>query len=396
MTPPIAFLSFNGAQILRDGQLTTGSIAVREGFMRDNTHAGGPSINLAGYYVLPGIIDLHGDAFEHHVAPRPSAPFPVQLGLAGTDRDAAANGVTTAWMAQSWSWEGGGRGPEFAEKFLQAHSDYRPQLLTDLRVQIRCETHTVDTQDRLIDAIETYGVDYVVFNNHLDEAVEMAKTQPDRVAAWAARAGRTAAEHIALVEATRDLNTQVPRYLCNLAAAFDRLAVRYGSHDDPDGRTREYYSMIGAKICEFPTHRSAAALAKTWADPVIMGAPNVVRGGSQSGNIAAVSLIREGLCDALVSDYHYPTLAQSAFALADADIMDFARAWGMISTRPARIMGLGDRGVIDEGKRADLTIINATTRQIEGTMAAGRWSHLSGGLAHRLTQAAPKLRIAAE
>ncbi|MDO6591064.1 alkylphosphonate utilization protein [Loktanella sp. D2R18] len=396
MTPPIAFLSMTGAQILRGGRIETGNISVREGFMRDDPIGGGPSINLAGYYILPGIIDLHGDAFEHHLAPRPTAPFPMAFGLAGTDRDAAANGVTTAWMAQSWSWEGGGRGPDFAEDFMQAHADYRDQMLTDLRIQIRCETHTVNTQDRLIAAIENYGIDYVIFNNHLDEALEIAKTHPDRIAAWAARAGRTAAEHVALVEATRDQSEQVPRYLCNLAAAFDRLTVRYGSHDDPDGRTREYYSMIGAKICEFPTQRAAAALANTWADPVIMGAPNVVRGGSQSGNIAAVTLIRDGLCDALVSDYHYPTLAQSAFALDDAGILDLAKAWAMISTRPARIMGLGDRGVIADGKRADLTIINATTRQVEGTMSAGRWSHLSAGLAHRLTQAAPRLRVAAE
>ena len=396
MTHPIAYLSFHGAQVLREGEITHGTITVREGFLRDETSRSGPSINLGGYYLLPGVIDLHGDAFEHHLSPRPSAPFPIPMGLAGTDRDAAANGVTTAWMAQSWSWEGGGRGPDFAETFLKEYTNFRPHLLTDLRVQIRCETYTVDTQDRLIDAVETYGIDYVIFNNHLDEAIDIAKTDPARIAMWAARAGRTPDEHMALVHATRDFAPQVPRYLCNLSAAFDRLAVRYGSHDDPDGRTREYYAMIGAKICEFPTQRGAAALAKAWADPVIMGAPNVVRGGSQSGNVAAVALIREGLCDALVSDYHYPTLAQAAFRLADAGLMDFAKAWAMISTRPARIMGLGDRGVIADGKRADLTIINATTRQIEGTMAGGRWSYLSAGLAHRLTQAAPKLRIAAE
>ncbi|KJZ18850.1 alpha-D-ribose 1-methylphosphonate 5-triphosphate diphosphatase [Loktanella sp. S4079] len=396
MIPLVPFLTFHGADILRDQHISTGSIVVRDGFIRDEVDGGGRSIDLGGYYIFPGIIDLHGDAFERHLAPRPTAPMPAHFGLGGTDRDAAANGVTTAWMAQSWSWEGGRRGPTFAEDFLQAHAAYKAQMLTDLRIQIRCETHTVDTQDRLRDAIETFGIDYVIFNNHLDEAVELAKNAPDRFAAWAAQSGRSAQEHLALVEATRDLNSQVPRYLCNLAAAFDQLAVRYGSHDDPDGRTREYYSMIGAKICEFPTSRSAAALAKTWADPVLMGAPNVVRGGSQAGGIAAIALIREGLCDALVSDYSYATLSRAAFHLADEGAVDLARAWGMISTRPARIMGLGDRGAIAEGKRADLTFINQSTRQIEGTMAGGRWSHLSGGLAHKLSQSAPKMRIAAE
>ncbi len=396
MTSPISQLSFTGAQVLRGGQIAAGDITVTGGYVSDDPAAANTQLDLTDYYVLPGIIDLHGDAFEHHIAPRPTAPFPISLGLAGTDRDAAANGVTTAWMAQSWSWEGGTRGPDFAETFLAAHQAYKALMLTDLRVQIRCETHTVDTQDRLIAAIRTYGIDYVIFNNHLDEAVDMARTHPERAAHWAARTGRSLAAHMALVAAAQDLTPQVPRHLCNLASAFDSLGVRYGSHDDADGRTREYYAMIGAKICEFPTHRSAAALAKTWRDPVIMGAPNVVRGGSQAGNIAASTLIRDGLCDVLVSDYHYPTLAQAAFVLADTGVIDLAQAWAMISANPARIMGLKDRGTLAAGRRADLVIVNAQTRQIEGTMVAGCWSYLAAGVAHRLCQTHQDFRLAAE
>jgi alpha-D-ribose 1-methylphosphonate 5-triphosphate diphosphatase len=127
-----------------------------------------------------------------------------------------------------------------------------------------------------------------------------------------------------------------------------------------------------------------------------MGAPNVVRGGSQSGNIAATDLIRAGLCDALVSDYHYPSLANAAFTLADTDILPLGRAWEMISTNPARIMGLEDRGVIAPGKRADLVICNAQTRAIEGTLAAGRWSHLCGDLADLISAAPMRMAHAAE
>jgi alpha-D-ribose 1-methylphosphonate 5-triphosphate diphosphatase len=114
-----------------------------------------------------------------------------------------------------------------------------------------------------------------------------------------------------------------------------------------------------------------------------MGAPNVVRGGSQTGNIAAAGLVAEGLVDALMSDYYYPALPQAAWALVDPGLCDLPTAWSMISAAPARIMGLSDRGRIGHGLRADLIAMNQTTRQVEMTLSAGRAAHLSGELARR-------------
>lgn len=383
MIPYLSPLRLTGANVLRDGKMQQRSVAIADGRI---TKGPFPSVDLSGYLVLPGIIDLHGDAFERHIAPRPSAPFPMETGLRATDRDAAANGVTTAWMAQSWSWEGGHRGPDFAEGFLDAVRRYRPRMLSDLRVQIRCETHTVDSKARLLAAIKKFGVDYVIFNNHLDEALQMANAKPAELALWAQKSGRTLEEHLALVHAAKEQTKDVPRYLCKLAETFDQLGVTYGSHDDPDGNTRETYSLIGAKICEFPTARAPAAMAKAVNDPVLMGAPNVVRGGSQSGNIAAVDLVQAGLCDVLVSDYYYPALSQSAFKLVDDGIMPLEKAWSLISANAAEVMHLSDRGVIDYGKRADLTIINEETRTIEATICNGRITHLMGEAARRFTQ----------
>jgi alpha-D-ribose 1-methylphosphonate 5-triphosphate diphosphatase len=114
-----------------------------------------------------------------------------------------------------------------------------------------------------------------------------------------------------------------------------------------------------------------------------MGAPNVVRGGSQSGNIAAEALVAEGLCDALVSDYYYPALAQSAWRLADTGALSFAAAWEAVSTVPARIAGLADRGRLAPGQRADLVVVDPRTRTVEATIAGGRMAHLAGGAAQR-------------
>jgi alpha-D-ribose 1-methylphosphonate 5-triphosphate diphosphatase len=125
-----------------------------------------------------------------------------------------------------------------------------------------------------------------------------------------------------------------------------------------------------------------------------MGAPNVVRGGSQTGNIAAADLIGEGLVDALMSDYYYPALPQSAWALVDAGLCSLPRAWSMISASPARIMGLTDRGHLGTGARADLAVMNAETRRVEMTLCAGRVAHLSGELARRMWTVAPAAQAA--
>jgi alpha-D-ribose 1-methylphosphonate 5-triphosphate diphosphatase len=386
-------LRLTGATVLRDGMMQDRTVAIAGGRIDAGPF---PAVDLTGYYILPGIIDLHGDAFERHIAPRPSAPFPLDMGLLGVDQDAAANGVTTAWLAQSWSWEGGQRSPEFAIDIMQALAVYKSRALTDLRIQIRYETHALDSAERLLAAVRQFGIDYVIFNNHLDEALATYANRPHDLELWAKRAGRSGAEMMASVMAAKHRAQEVPRNLCLLAEAFDTLGVTYGSHDDPDGETRETYAMMGARVCEFPITLSAAKVAHAVGDPVLMGAPNVVRGGSQAGNIAALAVIRAGKCTALVSDYHYPALARAAFALVDQGLRDLPQAWAMISAAPAQIMRLTDRGVIGPGKRADLVVIDKATRRVECTIVAGRIAYLSGAAAHRFVTMGQPLQLAAE
>lgn len=387
-------LSLTGADVLTDRGFADRPVGVALGQVVEA--AGLPEVDLRGYWLLPGIVDLHGDGFERQVFPRPTAPFPLPVALAATEREAAANGVTTAFLAQSWSWEGGFRGPDHAEALMEAVLRHRETAVVDLRVQIRAETHLVEQASRLIAAVERFRVGYVIFNDHLEEGFQMHRSNPDGFAHWARKAGLTEVQLLTRMEAARARARDVPRALCMLAAAFDRLGVTYGSHDDPDAETREVYRMIGAKVAEFPTARRAAAAARAAGDPVVMGAPNVVRGGSQAGNIAAVDLIREGLCDALVSDYHIPALPLAVWTLVDQGILPLAAAWRLVSSGPARILGLADRGEVVAGLRADLVAVNKDTRAIEMVLAGGRVAHLSGDAAARFASAAQVTRMAAE
>jgi alpha-D-ribose 1-methylphosphonate 5-triphosphate diphosphatase len=387
-------LRLTGAKVLKGRELQPRSLAFAEGVI---TRGPLPEVDLGGYWILPGIVDLHGDAFERHVAPRAGVPFDLTTALASTERDLAANGVTTAWLAQSFSWEGGHRGPDHAERVMAALDAWRAAAaVVDMRLQLRYETHLVDGAARLVEAVKRHRIDYVVFNDHLPDALEMWRRAPLRVEAWAAEAGRTGDEHMAIVHGARAQAPRVPETLVTLAEAFDALGVRYGSHDDADAGTRERFHLLGARICEFPTTARAAATAKAQGDPVLMGAPNVARGGSQSGNVSAAELVAEGLCDALVSDYYYPALGAAAWALADRGIADFVTAWRMISTVPAEIMGLADRGRLKPGRRADFVVMNPATRRIEATVAGGRLAFLSGEAGRRFMMAPQALRMAAE
>ena len=390
LLPP---LRLTGAQVLRDGCLQARSLALADGRIGDGPM---PEVNLSGFLILPGIVDLHGEGFEHHMAPRPSARFPMAQGFASFDREAAAHGVTTAFMAQSWSWEGAHRAPDHAEAVMAALQAYQPRALTDLRIQIRAETHLVYQTDRLIEAVRRFGVTYVVFNDHLEEGLQMWRMDAARFDNWARKLGKRPEDLAGAIQIARDAHDEVPRSLRRLADAFDQMGVQYGSHDDPDMETRETYRMIGARIAEFPLTPRVAAGAVAMQSPVIMGAPNVVRGQSQAGNVSAMDLIVAGHCDALVSDYHVPALAMAAWAVVDRGVMDLARAWAMISATPARILGLTDRGRLEPGLRADLVVVNAETRAIEATITAGRLAHLSGEAGRRFMAQPQMGRMAAE
>lgn len=386
-------LRLTGAQILRDGAMQQRSISFANGRITRGPH---PEVDLSGYLILPGMVDLHGDGFERHMAPRPSAPFPMAAGLASFDREAAAHGVTTAYLAQGWSWEGGHRGPDHAEEIMVALELYRPVALIDLRLQIRAEIHLVDATARLIAAVKRFGIGYVVFNDHLEEGQHMARLAPGDFAVWARKVGKTADELAMAIEDATARSAAVPRSLCRLAEAFDDLGVVYGSHDDPDGETRERYSMIGARVAEFPLSRRAAAAAHAMMSPVIMGAPNVVRRKSQAGNVSAQDLVADGLCDALVSDYHIPALPLAVWALVDRGVASLPQAWAMVSTNPAEILRMPDRGRLDPGLRADMVVVHAETRAIEATISGGRLAYLAGEAAHRFMAQPDTLALAAE
>ncbi len=375
-------LTLTGAEVLLpDCGLASADLSLAEGIIRSDRT--GQAIDLSGYLVLPGIIDLHGDGFERHIAPRRGAMKQMDEGILSVESELAANGITTAVLAQFYSWEGGVRGPEFAGQVFDAIASVKGRVVTDLMPQLRFETHMLDDYAGLPERIKQWQVPYVVFNDHLPHDRLSEGRKPPRLTGQALKAGRNPDKHFEMLLSMHARRAEVPHALDDLCAALTGQGVRMGSHDDATSTTRADWRNRGARISEFPETLEAAEAARSAGDHVILGSPNVVRGGSHKGNASALDLIAMGLCDALASDYHYPSPRRAALMLAKSGLLDFAGAWSLVSSGPAQVLGLQDRGTLAPGQRADLVILDAKTHRVATTMAAGRISYMAGDIAAR-------------
>ncbi|KIN70792.1 Alkylphosphonate utilization protein PhnM [Sulfitobacter noctilucae] len=374
-------LDMTGADVLLPEGVVQSTLSFADGIIVPDTV--GHKVDLTGYLVLPGIVDLHGDGFERHLAQRRGAMKQMDAGLIACEAELAACGITTAVLAQFVSWEGGMRGLEFADRVFRAIRETNAAVVTDLQAQLRFETHLLELYDGLPAKLADWGVGYVVFNDHLPHDRLREGKLPRRLNGQALKAGRSPQKHHDYMIALHERQAEVPAALDTLCPQLAAMGIHMGSHDDATSETRADWRSRGVTLAEFPETLAAAEAAHGAGDSVIMGSPNVVRGGSHNGNLSAIDLIAMGYCTALASDYHYPSPRRAALMLVDAGICDLAGAWGLISSGPAAVLGLSDRGNLAPGKRADFVVLNKRSRRIAATFAGGQVSYMSGAIADR-------------
>jgi len=346
--------------LLADGSVEDTTVTVEDGRIAGIGEAcRGEEWNVGDAWLLPGIIDLHGDAFERQMMPRPGVHFPTDLALLDTDAQLIANGISTAYHGVTYSWEPGLRGRESTCALKAALAEMKPRLACDTRFHLRHETHNLAAEGEVMEWLADGSVDLLAFNDHTDMILDRILTKGKSTATYTARTGLTHDEFIALLHRVADGRPEVPASVERLAAAAVEHGVALASHDDHTPEMRRRFHAMGCRIAEFPMNTATAETAVGLGDPVICGAPNVVRGGSHLGpdGILAAREVREGRCTILVSDYYYPALAQAPFRLARDGDAAFPQAWALVSANPARAAGLDDRGTIAEGARADLAVV---------------------------------------
>ena len=371
-----------GGKALIDGEFVETSLRVAE---RDIDTVGSDAaraslrIDARGLKVLPGIVDLHGDAFERQIMPRAGVDFPIDVALADSDRQAISNGITTVFHATTWSWEPGLRSGDNARALLEAIEAMRPQLAADTRFHLRHETFNLDAECEIAQWLAEGRVDLFAFNDHMDGTVaDLAK--PRKRSRMVERTGLSNEEFDRLVGRVVSRAHDVPASIARLAAAARAANVRMLSHDDNSPAMRKSFREQGVSIAEFPVNEETAREAASAGDFIVFGAPNVVRGGSHTGWTRASDMIAKGLCSVLASDYYYPAQLLAAFRLVADGVLPLAKAWDLISAAPARAAKLDDRGVLAEGRRADIIVVDDKVPlrpRIVAVIAAGRLAHLT-------------------
>jgi alpha-D-ribose 1-methylphosphonate 5-triphosphate diphosphatase len=386
MSRAAASLGIVGGRVLTaDGDLAETVVRLADGRIArlGGPAAGGPCLDARGWLVLPGIVDLHGDAFERQVQPRPGVNFPVQLALEDSERQLLASGITTAYHGITLSWEPGLRGLAAWRAMVDAL--HARAWTCDMRVHLRWEACNLAALEVALADIGAGRVHLLAFNDHT-QAIRRSLSDPVAAARYGERAGVPVATLRAIAEGAAAREGEVADGLDRLAAAARAAGLPMASHDDATVAIRAAFRARGARICEFPMGEAVGEAALAAGDAVVMGSPNVVRGGSHLGWASAEAMVAAGVCSVLTSDYHYPSLLHAPFLLAQRGVLGLARAWGLVSASPARVAGLADRGVIAEGRRGDLAVVALEHGwpRLVAAIVRGRPAHLTAEAWDRL------------
>ncbi|MFI8581661.1 alpha-D-ribose 1-methylphosphonate 5-triphosphate diphosphatase [Ectopseudomonas khazarica] len=340
---------FLGSVLLRDGLIS----AVDEGASQL-----AQAQDLGGDYLLPGLVELHTDNLEKHMSPRPGVDWPSASAVLTHDAQIVAAGITTVFDALSiGDINPRGRRMQQLPAMIEAiaAAEAAGQTRAEHRLHLRCELCHPDALSLYRDLVEHPLVSLVSVMDHSPGQRQFAKVEKYREYYMGKYHLSPAEMEEFLQEQIANSRQYSDRQRRAIVEDCHGRGISVASHDDATLAHVQESADFGMAIAEFPTTLEAAEASHQLGLKVLMGAPNVVRGGSHSGNIAAAELARHGVLDILSSDYYPASLLHAAWLLAGQDNdYDLPAAIATVSRAPARAAGLDDRGEIRVGLRADL------------------------------------------
>jgi alpha-D-ribose 1-methylphosphonate 5-triphosphate diphosphatase len=349
----------SNARIVLEDQVVEGSVQIRDGRIADISEGSMRSgEDFGGDYLIAGLVELHTDHLESHYSPRPGVRWNKTSAIQAHDAQVATAGITTVFdcLRMGSDEDGGfsqGEMREMADAIQAAEREDR--LRAEHLIHLRCEVSAADVLDHFSD-FETDP--YVRLVSLMDHAPGQRQFQTMEQYTLYYKTKRGLSEEAFAYFVARRQESSA-KYAGPHRDALARVCAARGitvaSHDDATLDHVEEAKGYGVRLAEFPTSLEAADASHQAGMSVLMGAPNVVRGKSHSGNIAARDLAGRGVLDVLSSDYVPLSLLHAPFVLADDfDGISLPQALAMVTSTPARTVGLDDRGRIKPGLRADL------------------------------------------
>lgn len=324
-----------------------------------------PVVDVTGRYVVPGLVDLHNDGLETEINPRPGTNLPLPFALANLDRQLAANGITTEFHAVFFAnMTRKERRLEEAAARARSILEYgrSRRALVDHQVLFRLDLWTPESLEQVLAGVASAAMPLVSLNDHTPgqgQYRDVAQFKRFYREALGKADEEIDDEVRAQVDLAREHREISERIVAGISEAARELGLALMSHDDDTVEKVERMYAAGVRIAEFPVTFEAAAHQRLLGMTITAGAPNVVRGGSSSGNLAAEALIARGLVDVLCADYHAPSLLFAAWKIARNGLASLPEAVKMVTLNPARAIRLDHRvGSVAVGKQADLAVVD--------------------------------------
>jgi len=350
---------FSNARIVLENEIVEGSVLVRDGKIADiSTGSSRVGEDFEGDYLIPGLVELHTDHLEGHYSPRPGLRWHKTAAIQAHDAQIVTSGITTVFdcLRMGADEDGGfehGEMREMADAIQKAEQEGR--LRAEHLLHLRCEVSADNVLQHFADFENDPYVRLVSLMDHAPGQRQF-QTMDQYIFYYQKKRGLSDAEFAKFVDrrvSESDRNSTPHRTAISKVCAERGITV--ASHDDATLAHVDEAIENGVRLAEFPTSFDAAKASHEHGMSVLMGAPNIVRGKSHSGNIAARDLAERGVLDVLSSDYVPLSLLYAPFLIADeVESISLPKAIAMVTATPALTVSLNDRGRIATGLRADL------------------------------------------
>lgn len=364
-------LIHNATLILPDRLIDGGWLLIEDGRILDmGEKATCPtvlpsSVDAHMQFLLSGLIDLHCDAIEKFVQPRPNVHFDIQIALSEVDWRLAGSGITTEFHAVSLDDdEFGVRSDTFSHDLYQTLVLTREETLVRHKIHARLELTSQRGCEAITRLIEQRACDMISLMDHSPGQGQYRTEQAFRE--YVERMTSKSPEEIdALLAMKRSQTVEIPLRIERITQLARSAGLAIATHDDDTAAKVKQWPAFGVTVSEFPTTLEAACQAHELGLAVCMGAPNILRGKSSGGNLSALQAIRVGVVDVLCSDYYPAALLNAVFMLATQEVLTLPQAMCLVTLNPAQAVGLGaEYGSLEVGKVADVILVRLSGQGI--------------------------------